>query len=98
MAEIMTASRENVLLVPNAALRFTPEIESDRDQKPPVGIVGSLIPHPPPLPTRGCARKQIGSLENESEIVTAQQRALNAGLTRVSFVQPGGSGVRDLSD
>ena len=48
-AEITTATRENVLLVPNAALRFTPSAESDRDQKPSAGIVSSIIPNPPPL-------------------------------------------------
>jgi len=64
-AEITTATRENVLLVPNGALRFTPGTESDRDQKPSAGIVNSLIPHPPPPETK----KHAASVPQ-----TAQQR------------------------
>jgi HlyD family secretion protein len=46
-AEITTAQRENVLLVPNAALRFTPTLDNDSKQKSGGGIIGSLLPHPP---------------------------------------------------
>lgn len=45
-AEIVTAQRDDVLLVPNEALRFTPS-----DEGAPTtgrGLVGSLIPAPPP--------------------------------------------------
>jgi HlyD family secretion protein len=51
-AEITTATRENVLLIPNGALRFTPPTESDRDQRSAGGIVSSLIPHPPAPETK----------------------------------------------
>ena len=44
-AEITTASRHDVLLVPNAALRFTPP-QTDEQTKS-RGLVGSLLPHPP---------------------------------------------------
>lgn len=46
-AEITTAQRENVLLVPNAALRFTPTLDNESNRKPGGGIIGSLLPHPP---------------------------------------------------
>lgn len=47
-AEIITARRENVLLVPNAALRFTPpQPSSGAADKGRGGLVGSLMPRPP---------------------------------------------------
>jgi HlyD family secretion protein len=45
-AEITTATREGVLLVPNGALRFTPPLK-DQSGHDSGGIVGSLLPHPP---------------------------------------------------
>ncbi|MBS1198272.1 MAG: Secretion protein HlyD [Proteobacteria bacterium] len=45
-ASIVTAQRENVLLVPNAALRFSPQ--KLEEGKPGGGLVSSLIPRPPP--------------------------------------------------
>jgi len=44
-AEITTASRQNVLLVPNTTLRFTPPQPAESSQSR--GLVGSLLPHPP---------------------------------------------------
>jgi len=49
-ASIVTASRENVLLVPNAALRFTPPQASA--PKPDGGIVAGLLPRPPAAPKK----------------------------------------------
>jgi HlyD family secretion protein len=47
-AEITTAKRENVLQVPNAALRFTPPVPSQPEKKENNGgLVGSLMPRPP---------------------------------------------------
>lgn len=52
-AEITTAKRENVLQVPNAALRFTPSVPSRTEKKSGGSLVGSLMPHPPaPDPSR----------------------------------------------
>ena len=45
-AEIVTTERENVLLVPNAALRFTPPQPAEA-QSSSGGLVASLLPHPP---------------------------------------------------
>jgi len=46
-AEITTLTRENVLLVPNAALRFAPA-STDKTQKKSGGsVVGMLMPRPP---------------------------------------------------
>lgn len=43
-ARIVTAERENVLLVPNAALRFTPPVAGNASSG---GIVSRLVPRPP---------------------------------------------------
>ena len=55
-AEITTVERKDVLLVPNAALRFSPAYASDA-KRPSGGIVGSLIPRPP----GGGAKKPNGN-------------------------------------
>jgi HlyD family secretion protein len=46
-SEITTAMRENVLLVPNAALRFTPPDQSAAGNKKNDSFVSSLLPKPP---------------------------------------------------
>lgn len=47
-AEITTITRENVLLVPNAALRYTPPASTDGAKKTSGrGLLGVLIPRPP---------------------------------------------------
>ncbi len=57
-AEIVTTERENVLLVPNAALRFTPPPPPEAQSSGGGGLVASLLPRPP----RGLApRRQAGS-------------------------------------
>lgn len=45
-AEIATVTRENALLVPNAALRFTPSATASAP--PSRGLIGSIMPGPPP--------------------------------------------------
>ena len=45
-AEIATVTRENALLVPNAALRFTPSTTAGTQASR--GLVGSIMPGPPP--------------------------------------------------
>lgn len=46
-AEIVTARRENALMVPNAALRYAPAEPVLAPKKKEGGIVGSLMPRPP---------------------------------------------------
>lgn len=46
-ADITTARREDVVLVPNAALRFTPAAEEANDVETGGGIVSKLLPRPP---------------------------------------------------
>lgn len=55
-AEIVTTRRESVLLVPNAALRFTPPTAGAPGKaKKDTSLVGSLVPRPPPGPPRMAA-------------------------------------------
>ena len=44
-AEITVQKVENAVLIPNAALRFTPPITEEN--KPSAGLVGSILPRPP---------------------------------------------------
>lgn len=44
-ADITVKKVENAILVPSAALRFTPPLQ--QEEKPSPGLVGSLLPHPP---------------------------------------------------
>ena len=47
-AEITTQRIENAVLIPNAALRFTPPVQEAKRAS--VGLVGSLLPRPPSRP------------------------------------------------
>ncbi len=51
-ASIITANRENVLLVPNAALRFSPEANALATKEPQRSWVSKLMPRPPAPPPR----------------------------------------------
>lgn len=44
-ADIMVKKVENAILVPSAALRFTPPVPEEK--KPSTGLVGALLPRPP---------------------------------------------------
>ena len=46
-AEITTLMRDNALLVPNAALRFTPAATASAEEKPARGVAGFLMPRLP---------------------------------------------------
>jgi len=48
-ADITVKKIENAVLIPSAALRFTPPVQEEK--KPSVGLVGSLLPRPPRPPT-----------------------------------------------
>jgi HlyD family secretion protein len=46
-AEITVANRENVVLVPNAALRFTPSENTDSSAQQSTSLISRLMPRPP---------------------------------------------------
>lgn len=62
-AEITAANRGNVLLVPNAALRFTPPASTDSSVQQSRSIVSRLMPGPP----RESSRRANGQSGNGSE-------------------------------
>lgn len=51
-AEITTATREHALLVPNAALRFTPPATDASTPKKRNSVIGALVPRPPQTPRK----------------------------------------------
>ena len=61
-AEIVTAERENVLLAPNAALRFTPP-PTEPEAKPGGGLLSSLMPRPP----RGMGGRRGGRVASDKK-------------------------------
>jgi len=72
-AEIVTAERENVLLVPNAALRFTPP--PPEAQSGGGGLVASLLPRPP----RGLAPRRQSTNAKGGKGATRQIWVLRDG-------------------
>lgn len=87
-ARIVTASRDNVLLVPNAALRFTPT--SNIGNAPPGGILSRLLPRPP-QPKKSQPRnapaenKQVWILQDGQPVaVPVQTGASNGRQTEIT--------------
>jgi HlyD family secretion protein len=68
-AEITTVTRDHALLVPNAALRFSPPETDATPQKKRGSVVGALMPRPPSAPKRvrskgGVAQPRVWVLVN----------------------------------
>lgn len=59
-AEIITLTRENALLVPNGALRFTPPVADATQQKSSGSVLGALMPRPPGQAPKALAAAQKG--------------------------------------
>ncbi len=82
-AEITTASHKDVLLVPNAALRFTPPQSGEPTTSR--GLVGSLLPHPPSRPNQkrtavsGGATPQVWVLRANKPVAVAVKTGLSDG-------------------
>ncbi|MBZ5516141.1 MAG: hypothetical protein LAN62_15090 [Acidobacteriia bacterium] len=62
-AEITVANRKNVVLVPNAALRFTPAESTDSSPQQCTSTVSRLMPRPP----REASRRANGKSTNGGE-------------------------------
>jgi len=87
-AEILVDRREDVLLVPNAALRFTPARETAAANE---GLLASLMPRPPRAPkqvreqTRSGDTRQLWILrDGQAEAVAVRVGATNGRQTEVS--------------
>ena len=75
-ARIVTAKHDDVLLVPNAALRFSPTSSGARSNQQ-NGLIASLMPRPPRMP--GSSRKGAGSANGKAAAGEAQVWVLENG-------------------
>jgi len=92
-AEIVTAHRDNVLLVPNAALRFTPP---NRPGPPGGGgFLERLLPHPPPPP----ASRQVQAGDGKRVWLLQDGRpqavAVTTGVTNGRLTEVSGEGLSE---
>jgi HlyD family secretion protein len=103
-AEISTAVRENALLVPNAALRFTPAATAGK-QASSGGILASLLPRMPRPPSTRAARngnekgsKQVWVLKDGQPVPVKIKTGLSNG--RMTEVLEGDlkSGMQVITD
>jgi HlyD family secretion protein len=94
-AEIVATRRDNVLLVPNAALRFSPAAQST-PQKSSGSFLSRMMPRPPrptaqrPPPTRGESQRVWALREGEPVAV-----AVNVGPTDGRMTEVTGGEVRE---
>ena len=107
-ATIETANRPNVLMVPNAALRFTPPKASDaQQQKKGGGFVSSLMPKPPAqkkeenttTPVGGA--QQVWVLENNvPRAISVQTGVTNGRYTEITGgdLKPGMAVITDYEE
>ncbi|RZT90375.1 HlyD family secretion protein [Azospira oryzae] len=80
-AEIITASRDKALLVPNAALRFTPPQAAGGDQR---SLLSRLMPGPPREPEKkrkdnGAAATQVWVLQEGQPVAVAVTPGVSNG-------------------
>lgn len=88
-AEITTLVRENALLVPNAALRFSPQASAAPQKAPSRGVAGMLLPRPPqaqrkarPAATEGAPRVWV-LRDGEPVAIEVQTGATNGKVTEI---------------
>ncbi|MGV8058107.1 MAG: efflux RND transporter periplasmic adaptor subunit [Smithellaceae bacterium] len=101
-ADIIVKKIENAVLIPSAALRFTPPVQEEK--KSSTGLVSSILPHPP-----SSENKQIGDSANGKQqriwilkngqlsAVSITIGAANGGMTEVVVgdIKPGMAVVVD---
>jgi HlyD family secretion protein len=95
-AEIATVTRDNALLVPNAALRFTPATTTNGP--PSGGLLGSLLPHPPAdRSSQRTPTKAIGSSQQVWVLLDGKATAIPVavGVTDGRFTEILGGGLKE---
>ena len=95
-AEIVTARRDDVLLAPNAALRYAPPAGAPAAQ-PARGVVGNLMPRPP-APAQRPAGAPAGRRPQQLWILqdgTAVPLAVSAGASDGTHTEVSGEGLRE---
>jgi HlyD family secretion protein len=89
-ADITTLTRENALLVPNAALRFTPAATDAAEKKPDSSVVGALMPRMPRQPKKvkvtpnGGAQRVWVLQEGQPVAIDVKTGASNGRVTEVT--------------
>ena len=95
-AEIATVTRDNALLVPNAALRFTPATPAGAPPKG--GLMDSLLPHPPAEKSaQGAATKTKGISQQVWALVDRNPLAIpvTVGVTDGRFTEITGGDIKE---
>ncbi|MGA8260714.1 MAG: efflux RND transporter periplasmic adaptor subunit [Arenicellales bacterium] len=94
-ADITTLTRKNVLLVSNAALRFTPPVQSAEQASSGGGLLRALIPHRPhrerrqePEPAIGEGNHRVWVLENDKPVAVQVKTGPTDG--RMTEITAGG--------
>lgn len=89
-AEITTLTRDNALLVPNAALRFSPPATAAAQKKTGGGVVSSLMPRPPSqtpkvqtMASNGTPRVWVLQ-DNQPVAIEVQTGATNGQVTEIT--------------
>jgi HlyD family secretion protein len=103
-ADITVKKLENVILVPGAALRFSPPVRQEK--KSSGGIVNALLPRPPK--PEGQQRDDSGGIKQQKRVWTLKNGQLspvsitigasNGGLTEITSgdIKPGAEVVTDV--
>jgi len=95
-AEIATVTRDNALLVPNAALRFTPATPAGAP--PSGGLLDSLLPHPPAdKSSQSAATKPKGRSQQVWVLVDGKPLAIpvTVGVTDGRFTEITGGDIKE---
>ena len=72
-ADIIVKKIENAVLIPSAALRFTPPIQEEK--KPSTGLVGAILPRPP---RAGTQQREDAASKKQQRIWTLRDGQLSA--------------------
>jgi HlyD family secretion protein len=89
-AEITTLTREKVLLVPNAALRFIPATTDAAEKKSGGGVMGALMPRPPAEAKKATTMTSKGSprvwvlRDGQPDAIDVQTGATNGRVTEIT--------------
>lgn len=80
-ADITVREIQNAILIPSAALRFTPPVQVGdstlrEERKPSAGLVGSLLPRPPSSPTK--QREDVGAKKKQQRVWTLKDGQLTS--------------------
>ncbi len=103
-ADIVVKKLENIILIPSAALRFTPPVQQQKKSSP--GLIGSLLPRPPK--PADVERKNVPADKQRKQIWILRDKKLipvaitvgesNGGMTEVvsGNLEPGMVIVTDI--